>query len=147
MSICFCSQRVKQCTIVLSEAWAGYWVRTSHNGETFNCNFCLHGFTRQDLFDEQVPYCSPRGMSFSISEKDQWEQFKHVNNQYKVPFVIYLDLESISMPVQSCSPSQNHSSTTPNQKHEPYVLRFCYHKQQPQLRNSPHDGCHGEIKG
>ncbi|XP_061191773.1 uncharacterized protein LOC133200019 [Saccostrea echinata] len=102
--------------------------RTSHDGETFYCNFCLHGFTRQDLLNEHVPYCSPHGpqrLTFPKSEHDQWVQFKHVNKQLKVPFVIYLDLESLTIPIQSCSPSQTHSSTTPYQKHEP--CGFCYY--------------------
>ncbi|KAK3083783.1 hypothetical protein FSP39_003181 [Pinctada imbricata] len=102
--------------------------RTSHDGETFYCNYCLHGFSRNDLLQEHIPYCLPKGpqkMTFPKSEEDQWVQFKHISKQLKVPFVIYLDLESLTVPIQSCSPNPNKSSTTPYQKHE--ACGFCYY--------------------
>ena len=113
--------------------------RTRHNGEAFYCNFCLHGFTRRDLLNDHIPYCSPHGpqrLTFPKSEHDQWVRFQHVRKQLKVPFVIYLDLESLTIPIQSCGASQDHSSSTPYQMHEP--CGFCYYvKCSDETRSKP----------
>ena len=102
--------------------------RTKHNGENHYCNYCLHGFSRRELLEDHVPYCLPNGpqkMTFPKTEQEKWVQFKHVRKQLKVPYVIYLDLESLTIPIQSCSPNPSQSSTTPYQKHEP--CGFCYY--------------------
>lgn len=96
--------------------------RTAHKSQTFYCNYCLHGFCRNDLLEEHIPYCLPHGpqkLSFPTSEEKQWGQFSNISKQLRVPFVIYADFESYVTPIQSCHPNPNISSTTAYQKHEP----------------------------
>lgn len=115
--------------------------RTNHDGQNYYCNFCLHGFCRQELLNEHIPYCSPHGpqkLTFPKSEDDQWVLFKQVRKQLKVPFVIYLDLESLTIhvPIHLCDSNPAHFSTTPYQKHEP--CGFCYYvKCSDDIRSKP----------
>ncbi|KAK3104922.1 hypothetical protein FSP39_013260 [Pinctada imbricata] len=100
--------------------------RTNHKCETYYCNYCLHGFCRQDLLDDHVPYCSPNGpqkLSFQKSEEHKWIEFKHINKQLRVPFVIYADFECFTSPIESSGP--NSSCTKAYQKHVP--SGFCYY--------------------
>ena len=101
--------------------------RTAHNGYTYYCNYCLHGFTTQPLLDEHVPHCSPHGpqkLSFPKKEDQQWVYFNHICKQLKVPFVIYADFESFVQPISTCQPNPEKSYTLSYQKHEP--SGFCY---------------------
>ena len=69
--------------------------RTKHNGETFFCNYCLHGFTKQKLLDSHIPYCSikaPQRVSLP-TEEEKWLKFENYAKGLKVPFVIYADFE------------------------------------------------------
>ena len=98
--------------------------RTSHKGQSFYCNYCLHGFSSQNLLKEHIPYSSPQNLSFPKSEEQQWVYFNHIHKQIDVPFVIYADLESFIEPVSTSEPDPSKSSTHAYQKHEP--SRFCY---------------------
>ncbi|XP_021341715.1 uncharacterized protein LOC110442433 [Mizuhopecten yessoensis] len=96
--------------------------RTAHNGQAYYCNYCLHGYTTQQLLDDHIPYCSPHGpqkLSFPKTEEQQWVVFNQIHKQLKVPFVIYADFESFLHPISACEPNPNTSSTTKYQKHEP----------------------------
>lgn len=89
--------------------------RTNHDGQNYYCNNCIHGFCRQELLKDHSPYCSPHGpqkLIFPKWEYDQWVLFKQVRKQLKVPYVIYLDLESLTLPIYSWFKSStflNHS--------------------------------------
>ncbi|XP_069109117.1 uncharacterized protein [Argopecten irradians] len=96
--------------------------RTAHKCKTFYCNYCLHGYTTQQLLVDHVPYCSPHGpqkLSFPKKEEQQWVKFNQIHKQLKVPFVIYADFESFVRPISTCEPDPKTSSTTRYQKHEP----------------------------
>lgn len=113
--------------------------RTNHNGAMHYCNYCLHGFIRESLLIDHVPYCSthaPQKIQMPDKEEDRWVKFKDYAKGLKVPFTIFADFECFTRKISSCSPSQNTSSTTPYQKHEPsgfgYVVVSsdpAYHKQ------------------
>ena len=65
--------------------------RTSHNGETYYCNYCLRGYVREELLQEHTPYCSshgPQKLSFPKSAEQKWVYFNHIQKQLKVPFVV-----------------------------------------------------------
>ena len=101
--------------------------RTAHKAQTFYCNYCLHGYSSENLLQEHIPYCSPNGpqkLSFPKSEEQQWVRFNHINKQLGVPFVIYADLESFVEPISTCKPDTSKPFTHAYQKHEP--SGFCY---------------------
>ena len=101
--------------------------RTAHKAQTFYCNYCLHGYSSENLLQEHIPYCSPNGpqkLSFPKSEEQQWVRFNHINKQLGVPFVIYADFESFVEPISTCKPDTSKPFTHAYQKHEP--SGFCY---------------------
>ena len=91
--------------------------RTNHNGAAFYCNFCFHGFVRQDLLDEHLPYCKQHGaQKIELpDEENKWLRFENFRRQLKTPFVIYADFESITKKI--IDPSID-SNTKKYQEHE-----------------------------
>ena len=90
--------------------------RTKHNGQAYYCNYCLHGFVRQELLDSHIPYCStnaPQRVSLP-EDTEKWLKFKNHAKGLKVPFTIYADFECFLKP---CSESTK--QTKKYQKHVP----------------------------
>lgn len=61
-----------------------------HDGETFNGNYCLHGYTTKELLDSHIADCRPHGalkVTFLKKEEQQWIHFISINKQL-VPFLI-----------------------------------------------------------
>ena len=81
--------------------------RTSQGGQSYYCNYCLHGFSSQNPLQEHIPYCSPHGpqkLSFPRTEEQQWVYFNHIHKQLDAPFVLYADLESCIEHISTCQP-------------------------------------------
>lgn len=75
---------------------------------SFYCQYCLHGFIRQDLLDSHTEYCSMNGPQ-KIELPNPGEnilQFKDFEKTLRVPFVIYADFECLNSPVED----RNHVS-------------------------------------
>ena len=90
--------------------------RIKHDGKTFHCNYCLHGYITKELLDNQIAECKPHGaqkVKSSKKEEQQWINFTSINKQHKVPFVIYAGLD--------CFPRHIYAdeAKTRNQKHDP----------------------------
>ena len=90
------------------------------------CPSCLHGFIRQDLLEQHLPYCTrhtPQKIEMP-SVENKWLKFKNFAHQMRVKFCIYADFESMLPKVTTCDPDPGKSNTTPVQKHIP--CGFCY---------------------
>ena len=98
--------------------------RTKHNGGTEICNRCLHAFTTREIHDRHLSYCSKQEAQRLDLPKapDNILSFDCLYKTLKVPFVIYADMESFLVPVET----PNTTSTEPYQKHVP--ASFCYYK-------------------
>ena len=73
---------------------------TKYEHKKFFCDYCLHGFIRQDLLEQHKPHCrknGPQKIRMPSVDNDIL-YFKDVHKQLKVPFVIYADFESILIP-------------------------------------------------
>lgn len=80
--------------------FSSFCASTNNHGQKHYCRYCLHGFTNEELLtkhldngcmllnDEEKPVMPVKGVNDKIS-------FKNVNNQFKHPFTIYADFESI----------------------------------------------------
>ena len=58
--------------------------RTKHDGQTYYCNYCLHGYYRQDLLDDHIKNCSinePQQVEMP-EERDKWLKFKMITRVY-----------------------------------------------------------------
>ena len=92
--------------------------RTYHNGAAFYCHYCFHGFVRQDLLDDHLPYCKKHGaQKIELPDEDnKWLRFENFKRQLRTPFVIYADFESLNKKIDDSSVDTN---TTKYQEHEP----------------------------
>jgi hypothetical protein len=85
----------------------------------------LHAFSKEETFLNHVDDCKrhePHKITFPHKEKDKWIQFRSINKQLKVPFIIYADFECLTRPI---STNDNESTTIKrSQKHGPFG--FCY---------------------
>ena len=63
--------------------------------------YCLHGFTKERLLAEHMPYCQTYGpQNIELpTEEDKWLHCKDTRKQLKVPYVIYADFESLQVPI------------------------------------------------
>jgi len=87
-----------------------------HDGESFHCNYCLHGYITKEVLDNQIAECKPHGaqkVKFPKKEEQQWINFTSINKQQKVQFVIYADLEFFTRPIYA------DEAKTRYQKHDP----------------------------
>ena len=71
------------------------------NGKTQHtyhyCMNCLNGFRTESVRDKHYEYCSSNGhIKVKMStEKEKWLKFHDGQYQFKVPFMLYADFESI----------------------------------------------------
>jgi hypothetical protein len=99
---------------------------TRHNGQAYYCNYCLHGFVREDLLLDHEPHCSKHGpQKIKLpDEENNILRFTEVQKQLKVPFVIYADFESILVPCEQENLDPSLSYTKKVQLYE--TSDFCY---------------------
>lgn len=83
------------------------------------CRRCLHGFIREDLLKDHLPYCkqfSCQKVEYPVEGKDNILKFENFYKKLGVPFVIYCDFETLVQKIDTCVPDPQTSSTT----HEAY---------------------------
>ena len=99
--------------------------RTRHDGRTFYCENCLHGFTAQRLLDEHKTLCyQQKVQSIELPEEGDVVKFKAFEKQLRVPFAIYADFECYTTKLDTCMPNPNASNSTRYQQHD--VSGFAY---------------------
>ena len=98
----------------------------SNNRKLFICKRCFQHFTKQELLDKHIEYCSNN--QIAVVEMPKPNTFLHFKNYYKqlpIPFVVYADFECFTKPMSSCSPNPKDSYNYNYQKHEP--SGFCFY--------------------
>ena len=87
----------------------------NHNDLQYFCCYCLHGFTKESLLKNHIPFCSPNGpQRIELpSESDNILRFNDFSKTQKLPFVIFCDLETLNKKISTCSPKSDVSNTTP----------------------------------
>jgi uncharacterized Zn-finger protein len=97
--------------------------------QTYFCERCLYGFTRQDLLERHIPECrgiNERAIRIEMPTKDnKIIKFKNYQNQLKVPWVIYADFEANITKIEGPANKPETSYTQRTQLHEAcgYALR------------------------
>ena len=98
----------------------------SHNGQIFICKRCFTHFTKDELLQKHILYCSNNEtVSVKMPEEGTMFYFKNYEKQLPVPFVVYADFECFTKPMNNCSPDPNKSYGYNYQKHEP--SGFCFY--------------------
>jgi hypothetical protein len=98
----------------------------SHANKHFFCCYCLTGYTRSDLLQDHIPYCSIHGAQrVKLPEpEDNILKFQEFDRQLRVPFVIYADFETLNKKIHSCAPDPSRSSTTHDTLLEPCSFAY-----------------------
>ena len=98
---------------------------SNHNGKVFRCWNCLNVFHDEKLYDYHTEQCDlNEPLILKMPEKGTVLKFKNHSNVRRFPFVIYCDIECLTMKMEFCDANPERKYTTKVQKHEPisYVL-------------------------
>ena len=91
---------------------------TKHKCKQHFCMNCLQGFTQESSRDRHQVYCEDNeSVRVEMPKQGSTVEFKDGQNQFKVPFIMYADFESILEPM-------DHGSSDPNQ---PYTNKVNQH--------------------
>ena len=78
----------------------------------YYCQYCLHVFIREDLLQDHKPRCLQHGpQRIELpDEENAFLYFKDYHKQFKVPFAIYADFESLTAKIDLVQPNPEKSS-------------------------------------
>ena len=98
----------------------------SLNGKIFICKRCFTHFTKEELLQKHILYCSNNEtVSVKMPEEGTMLYFKNYEKQLPVPFVVYADFECFTKSINTCIPNPEKSYSYNYQKHEP--SGFCFY--------------------
>ena len=87
---------------------------TKHQCKQHFCMNCLQGFMQESSRDQHQVYCKHnKSVRVEMPKKGSTVEFKDGQNQFRVPFIMYADFESIlepMEPVEPGSPSQPYTN-------------------------------------
>ena len=90
------------------------------------CKKCLTHFTKLDLFEKHITYCSQNEtVAVKMPIKNTILNFQNHYKKLPIPFVVYADFECFTKPINTCQPNPNSSFIQEYQKHEP--SGYCLH--------------------
>ena len=93
---------------------------TKNEKAQYFCINCLQRFNEAHSRDEHYVYCrSNQGVRIEMPNKKPIVQYSDGQYQFKVPFMMYTDFESILEPIQGASNDPNISSTREVNVHTP----------------------------
>ena len=72
---------------------------TKHKRKQYFCTNCLQGFSLEASRDRHQTYCEDNGTVKVEMPKYPIVEFKDGQNQFRVPFIMYADFESILKPI------------------------------------------------
>ena len=93
------------------------------------CMNCLNGFRRESAKDENYEYCSSNGhVKVNLpTEEEKWLKFHDGQYQFKVPFMLYADFESILKPVDEWYKEKMNRMKAGRKGKAPYTEKISKH--------------------
>ena len=74
---------------------------TKRNGKEYFCTNCLQGFWEEHPRDEHIGYCKyNESVRIEMPHRRPIVEYSDGQFQFKIPFIMYADFESISEPIQ-----------------------------------------------
>ena len=90
------------------------------NGSQHFCTNCLQEFKEVETRDEHSVYCrNNEAVKIEMPKKRPIVKYSDGQYQFKVPFMMYVDFESILVPIQGAPNDSNTSSTRGVNIHKP----------------------------
>ena len=101
-------------------------ITSSKNGTVFICKKCFTHYTKNELLQKHILYCSTNEtVAVKMPPRNTMLCFKNYHKQLPIPFVVYADFECFTKPLNTCSPNPEYSYNYTYQKHEP--SGFCFY--------------------
>ena len=101
-------------------------MNNKHKTAQYFCMNCLNGFKTQESRDNHYNYCaSNEPVRIEMPDKNPIVRYSNGQHQFKVPFIMYADFESILEPIQGAKNNPNISSTRGINSHKP--SGWCLH--------------------
>ena len=101
-------------------------MNSKHNPSQHFCTNCSQGFSDVGSRDEHYAYCrSNQAVRIEMPNKRPIVEYSNGQHQFKVPFVLYADFESILESIDGPSNNPNYSSTRGVNVHTP--SGWCVH--------------------
>ena len=92
---------------------------SKHKHKQYFCNNCLQGFTQELSRDKHQVYCEDNEtVRVEMPQKGLTIEFYDGQNQFKVPFIMYMDFEAILEPIQE---------QVPGDPNDPYTSEVSRH--------------------
>ena len=96
------------------------------NGKIFICKRCFTHFSKEELFQRHIEYCSSNeSVVVKMPTRNSKLGFINYFKQLPIPFVVYADFECFTQTIENCKPNPAGSYTLGYQKDEP--SGFCFY--------------------
>ena len=101
---------------------------TKHKGKEYFCMNCIQGFQQEISRDKYIRYClDNESIKVEMPHKQSIVEFCDGQYQFKVPFAMYTDFESLLEPIQGPSKNPSGPWTTAINNHVP--SRWCVYSE------------------
>lgn len=122
------------CLIINMSRLVRCQISSNHNSQ-FLCSGCLVFFSNREKLQQhmtsdcnkivtQLPTTDLVKDKFGNEVPQNVVKFKNFDKCLKLPFVIYMDFESLLQPLDNCEPSINDSFTIRTHLHKPYTFGY-----------------------
>lgn len=98
--------------------------KTKHNGKIYQCYGCLITFNTKEKLNKHQEKGECAKTVVEMPAEDTFIKFDDVDKQLKAPFAIYADFESLIVPIDTCLPDPDKSSTTNISTHVPSSFAY-----------------------
>ena len=96
------------------------------NGKIFICKRCFTHFSKEELFQRHIEYCSSNeSVVVKMPTRNSKLGFINYFKQLPIPFAVYADFECFTQTIENCKPNPAGSYTLGYQKHKP--SGFCFY--------------------
>ena len=103
---------------------------SKHHGKQYFCTNCLQGFKLESSRDEHYGYCiDNETVRVEMLKKGSVVEFYNGQNQFKVPFMMYVGFEVILRPIQGSIPDPSEPYTKEVNRHtrvDIFLLDFAF---------------------
>ena len=111
---------INHCTVIKSLSRLLRSSNTKHKCKQYFCTNCLQGFLLETSLDEHRVYCKDNEVVKVEMPSIKTSKFCDGKNQFKVPFVMYYDLEALLPHTEERAPNDlKNPYTTRVNKHVP----------------------------
>ena len=91
-----------------------------HKGKRYFCMYCCNSLPTEKSLQKHIEYCSKqKAVKVEMPEKGTMLSFKNHCKKMRVPFIVYADFEAFTVPISTCSSSNDKSYTKQYQVHKP----------------------------